>query len=96
MRKIAIGLTAMTIALAGSTLVAPALPGGSSLGVAQSVGSGDNLNIDKVTFRRGGFRRGVGFRRRGFIVRRGFGPAFGFRPGFRRGFVVRRGFRRVW
>ena len=97
MRKIAIGLATVTIALAGSTLMAPALPGGGSLGVAQSVGNGDN--IDKVTFRRGGFRRGVAVGRgvafrRGFAVRRGFGRAYGFRPGFRRGVVVRRGFRR--
>jgi hypothetical protein len=94
MRKIAIGLAAMTITIAGSTLTAPALPGGGSLGVAQSIGNGGD-NIDKVTFRRGGFRRGVGFRR-GFAFRRGFGRAYGFRPGFRRGFVVRRGFRRGW
>jgi hypothetical protein len=99
MRKMAIGLATVTIAIAGSTLMAPALPGGGSLGVAQSVGNGDN--IDKVTFRRGGFRGGVGFRRgvgvrRGFAFRRGVGRAYGFRPGFRRGFVVRRGFRRGW
>jgi hypothetical protein len=92
MRKIAIGLAALTIATAGSTLTASALPGGGSLGVAQSVGHGDN--IDKVVWRgRGvvvhrGF--GPGFRR-GFVARRGFGRVYGFRPGFRRGFVVRRG-----
>jgi hypothetical protein len=51
MRKIAFGLAALTIATAGSTLTALALPGG-SLGVAQSVGHADNNNIDKVTLRR--------------------------------------------
>jgi hypothetical protein len=52
MRKIAFGLAALTIATAGSTLTAPALPGGGSLGVTQSVGHPDNNDIDKVTLRR--------------------------------------------
>jgi hypothetical protein len=52
MRKAAIGFAALTIAIAGSTLSAAALPGESSLGVAQSVGHADNNNIDKVFFRR--------------------------------------------
>jgi hypothetical protein len=81
MRKIAIGLAALTIATAGSTLTAPALPGGGSLAVAQSVGHGDN--ISKVFWRHRGFHRG-------FVARRGFGRVYGFRPGLRRGFVVRR------
>jgi hypothetical protein len=51
MGKIAFGLTALTIATAGSTLTALALPGGTSLGVAQSLGHVDN-NIDEVTLRR--------------------------------------------
>jgi hypothetical protein len=72
MRKIAIGLAALTIATAGLTLSAPALPGGGSLDVAQSVGHADNKNIDKVVFRRGRFRRGV--------VVHHFGPAYGFHP----------------
>ena len=91
MRKIAIGLAALTIATAGSTLTAPALPGGGSLGVAQSVGHGDN--VDKVIWRRGvvvrpGFHPGF---HHGFVVRRGFGRVYGFHPGFHRRFVVRRG-----
>jgi hypothetical protein len=92
MRKVAIGLAALTIATAGSTLTAAALPGGGSLGVAQSVGHGDN--IDKVFWRGRGFVVHRGFHpgfRRGFVVHRGFGRVYGFRPGFRRGFVVRRG-----
>ena len=83
MHKIAIGLAALTIAIAGSTLTAPALPGEGSLAVAQSIGHGDNDNIDKV------FWRGRGFHR-GFVVHRRFGRVYGFRPGFRRGFVARR------
>jgi hypothetical protein len=62
MRKIAIALAALTIGTAGSTPTASALPGGSPLGVTQSIGD----NIDKVGFRRGGF----GFHR-------GFGHRFG-------------------
>src|SRR5215475_7764527 len=90
MRKIAIGLAALTIATAGSTLTAPALPGAGSVGVAQSVGHGDN--IDKVFWRRGvvvhpGFHPGF---HRGFVVRRPFGRVYGFHPGFHRGFVVHR------
>ncbi len=84
MRKIAIGLAALTIATAGSTLTASALPGGGSLDVVQSIGHGDN--IDKV------FWRGRGFHR-GFVVHRRFGRfgrVYGFHPGFRRGFVARR------
>jgi hypothetical protein len=87
MRKVAIGLAALTIATAGLTLTAAAFPGGGSLGVTQSVGHGDN--IGKVFWRGRGFVVHPGFRR-GFVVRRGFGRVYGFHPGFRRGFVVRR------
>ena len=83
MRNIAIGLAALAIATAGSTLTAPALPGGGTLGVTQSVGHGDNSNIDKVVVRRWG--------RRGVIVHRRFGPVYGFRhPVLGRGVVVHR------
>jgi hypothetical protein len=75
MRKIAIGLAALTIATASSALIASALPGGDSLGVEQSVGHGDG--IDKV------FWRG---RHHGFVVHRGFGRVYGFHPGFHRRF----------
>jgi hypothetical protein len=79
-RKIAIGLAALAMATAGSTLTAPALPGGGSHAVAQSVGHADN-NIDKVVYRRWG--------RRGVIVQRKFAPAYGFRhPVLGRGVVV--------
>jgi hypothetical protein len=81
MRKVAIGLAALTIATAGSTLTALALPGGGSLGVAQSVGHADNNNIDKVFLRRWG--------RRGVVVHHKFVPAYGFH----RGVVVHK---RVW
>jgi hypothetical protein len=69
MRKVAIGLAALAIATAGSTLTAPALPGEGSLGVAQSVGHADNNNIDKVFFRRLG------------VVHHKFVPAYGFYRG---------------
>jgi hypothetical protein len=87
MRKVAIGLAALTIATAGSTLTAPALPGGGSLGVAQSVGHADNSNVDKVFFRRWG--------RRGVVVHHKFVPAYGFHRGigFRRGVIVHK---HVW
>lgn len=87
MHKIAIGLAAVTIATAGSTLTAPALPGGDSLGVAQSVGHGDNTNVDQVVFRRRWGRRGV-------VVHRKYVPAYGFHhPVLRRGVVVHK---HVW
>jgi hypothetical protein len=73
MRKIVIGLAALTIATAGSTLTASALPGAGSLGVAQSLGHADN-NIDKVFFRRRWGRRGV-------VVHHRFVPAYGFHRG---------------
>ena len=58
MRKTAMSLAALTIATAGSVLSAPALPGGGSLAVTQSVGHADN--IDKVTLRRArAFRYGI-------------------------------------
>jgi hypothetical protein len=80
MRKIAIGLAALTIATAGSTLTAPALPGGGSLRVAQSAGHADN-NIERSSIGRWG--------RRGVIVQRKFVPAYGFRhPVLGRGVVV--------
>jgi hypothetical protein len=74
MRKVAIGLAALTIAVAGSTLTAAALPGEGSLGVAQSVGHADNNNIDKVFFRRRWGRRGV-------VVHHKFVPTYGFHRG---------------
>jgi hypothetical protein len=74
MRKVAIGLAALTIATAGSTLTASALPGEASLGIAQSVGHADNNNIDKVFFRRRWARRGV-------VVHHKFVPAYGFHRG---------------
>ena len=53
MRRIGIGLMALTIATAGLTVSAPALPGGSSIGVAQSAGRGDSNDVDRVHFQRG-------------------------------------------
>jgi hypothetical protein len=85
MRMTAIGLAALTIATACSTLTAQALPGGGTLGVAQSVGHRDSNNIDQVVFRRG---------RRGVVVHRKFVPAFGFHhPVLGRGVVVHK---HVW
>lgn len=51
MRRIAIGLTALTIATAALTVSAPAFPGGRSIGVAQSAGRGDSNDVDTVHFR---------------------------------------------
>jgi hypothetical protein len=67
MRKIAIGLAAVTIATASSMLTASALPGGGTLGVANSGGDG----LTAVGFGRGGFR--------GEFGHRGFGRGFGRR-----------------
>jgi hypothetical protein len=78
MRKLAFGLAALTIATAGSTLTALALPGGGSPGVAQSVGHTGNNNLDKVTLRRTrAFRYGITVPplRRAF----GFHPILGHR-----------------
>ena len=95
-RRIAIGLAAVTIVAASCTLTASAIPGGGSLGVAQSVDHGDN--VDKVGFGGGGFGRGGfgggGFGRGGFGGG-GFGRGgFGFRGGFGRGGFGRSGFHR--
>lgn len=49
MRKMAVGLAALTVATAGSTLTAPALPSGGPLSVAQHVRRGDN--VDQVHWR---------------------------------------------
>jgi hypothetical protein len=57
--KIAIGLAALTIATACSTLNASALPGGGTLGVANSAGNG----FTTVGFGRGGFGFRGGFGR---------------------------------
>src|SRR5258707_14109069 len=74
-RKIAIGLAAVTIATASSTLTASALPGGGTLGVANSGGDG----FTTVGFGRSGFWFG-----RGFCFHPGFGPpAVPLPPGFR-------------
>src|SRR5260370_39348193 len=70
MRKIAIGLAAATIATASSTLTASALPGGGTLGVANSGGDG----FTTVGFGRGGFGRGGFGVGRGFRLDRGVGP----------------------
>ena len=78
MRKIAIGLAAMTIATASSTVTASALPGGGTLGFANS--GGDDFTT--VGFGRGGFGGGGfgqgGFGGGGFGFHRGFGRGFGF------------------
>src|SRR5260221_11381429 len=85
MRKIAVGLAAVTIATASSALTASALPGGGTLGVANS---GDD-GFTTVGFGRGGFGGG-GFGRGGF-GRGGFGRGgfcrgrLGFPCGFGRG-----------
>ncbi len=70
MRNVAIGLAALAVATAGSTLTAPALPGGDAPGIARSAGHGDNSNIEKVAVRRWG--------RRGAFASRRFGPIYGF------------------
>jgi len=78
MRKIAIGLATLTIATAASTLTAPAIPGGGSLVIKQSVGHADiNNNVDQVTWRRARWGRWGRWGGRGVIVHRRFGPAWG-------------------
>lgn len=87
MRKIAIGVAALTMATAVSTLTAPAVPGAGSPGVAQSVGHGDGNTVDKVAYRR---RGAYGFRHP-VMGRRVYVPAYGFRhPVLGRRVAVRR------
>ena len=98
-RKIAIGLAAVTIATASLTLTASAIPGGGTLSVANSGDDGfTTVGFGRGGFGRGGFGRG-GFGRggfgRGFGFHRGFGPRFGFHRGFGRGFGFGR-FGRRW
>ena len=82
MHKIAIGLAALTIATACSALSASALPGGGTLGVANSGGDDfTTVGFGRAGFGGGGFGRG-GFGRGGFGFRGGFGRRFGFHRGF--------------
>ncbi len=94
-RKVAIGLAAAVIAMAGLTMDASALRAGTGRAGVTTVHRGGTVARRGVGFRRGGVvvaRRGIGFRRRGVVVaRRGIGLRRGGVVIARRGIGFRRG-----